>query len=266
MNSIINLAQARANRNNLKIQIIHAKENPGSSHPFLATATDGHDYWCKAINNPQGPEVPVNEVAAAIVGDRIQSPIPRWAILDVPDDLRGRYFKKGDYKLTGEPVFGSQVIHTSDVYSLDDTDVLAHVADDSNYNRIPKLYAHWLLCNAEDIQVMYDYGNDHSITSIDHGFWFGSHAQVWGFGCHTQKAGRPSLPTIRKKIPRDQWDLAIKSLDALDDTLFDDFKKTIPESWSVKKDILKQIASYVLERKDYTIEQLQGWQRQTQRR
>lgn len=266
MCNIINLAQARADRSNLKIQIIRSGNNAGSSCPFLATATDGHEYWCKAINNPQGREVPVNEVAAAIVGDRIQSPIPRWAILDVPDDLRGRYFEEGDYALTGEPVFGSQVIHTSDVYSLDDKDVLAHIADDSNYNRIPKLYAHWLLCNAEDIQVMYDYGNDHSIISVDHGFWFGSHARAWEFGSHTQPAGCPSLPAIQKEIPRDQWDLAIKSLEALDDTLFDDFKKTIPESWNVKKDILKEIASYVLERKDYTIEQLQERQRRTQRR
>ena len=89
MCNIINLAQARADRSNLKIQIIRSEKRAGGSYPFLATATDGHDYWCKAINNPQGPEVPVNEVAAAIVGDRIQSPIPRWAILDVPDDLRG---------------------------------------------------------------------------------------------------------------------------------------------------------------------------------
>lgn len=188
MNNIIDLAQARANRSNLKIQIIRSEKRAGGSYPFLAAATDGHDYWCKAINNPQGPEVPVNEVAAAIVGDRIQSPMPRWAILDVPDDLRGYRIK--NYTLTGEPVFGS----------------------------------------------------------------------------HTQLAGRPSLPAIRKEIPKDQWDLAIKSLEALDDTLFDDLKKTIPESWNIEEKMLKKIASYVLERKDYTVEQLQGWQRQTQRR
>ena len=264
MNNIIDLAQARVNRSNLKIQIIRSEKRAGGSYPFLAAATDGHDYWCKAINNPQGPEVPVNEVAAAIVGDRIQSPMPRWAILDVPDGLRG--YRTKNYTLTGEPVFGSQVVHTSDVYSLDDTDVLAHVADDSNYNRIPKLYAHWLLCNAEDIQVMYNYEDDHSIISIDHGFWFGSHEFPWGFGSHTQLAGRPSLPAIRKEIPKDQWDLAIKSLEALDDTLFDDLKKTIPESWNIEEKMLKKIASYVLERKDYTIEQLQERQRWTQRR
>ena len=100
MCNIINLAQARADRSNLKIQIIRSGNNAGSSCPFLATATDGHEYWCKAINNPQGREVPVNEVAAAIVGDRIQSPIPRWAILDVRLK-RISYQKLHAYRRTG---------------------------------------------------------------------------------------------------------------------------------------------------------------------
>ncbi len=113
---------------------------------------------------------------------------------------------------------------------------------------------------------MYDYYNDQSIISNANGFWVGSHELPWGFGPHTQLAGRPSLPAIRKEIPKDQWDLAIKSLEALDDTLFDDLKKTIPESWNIEEKMLKKIASYVLERKDYTIEQLQERQRWTQRR
>ena len=246
---VISLEFRRAAQRKSEIVLVTRIASTGSK-PFLGTASDGHDYWCKPPNNSQGEETVIAEVAAGVIGDLIGAPIPTWTTLPISPDLRGLFIREAGYRLDGRDVFASRVIHDADIAVMDHGS-LEHVTDDGNYNRIPKLFALWFLCNAEDIQFAYNPADDYSVTSIDHGFWFGSHEYPWGFGSPTELHGRPRVPTVRTPIPPKHWDKAIETLDLLDDGLAGRIRDKLPENWAVDKLLVEKIASYVLSRKDY---------------
>ncbi len=226
------------------------------SRPFLGTATDGNDYWCKPPNNQQGPETLVAEVAVGVLGNIIGAPIPEWRTLRVSPDLHGQFIKDAGYRLDGRDVFASKVIHTADIDVIN-SEVLQHVQDDSNYNRIPLLHAMWYLCNAEDIQFVYAPEEDYSIVSLDHGFWFGSHEQPWGFGKPSEIAGRPEIPKLRSSIPTKHWDKAIDKLDLIENNLAIGLAAAMPPNWNVDNKLVAKIANYIISRTDYTRDQLE---------
>lgn len=253
--TLVSLDEKRKSRETAEIVLI-GRVAPTGSRPFLGTASNGHDYWCKPTNNQQGLETLIAEVATGVLGNLIGAPIPDWTTLRVSCDLHGHFIKEAGYRLDGRDVFASKVIHSADIEIIN-SDVLRHVQDDANYNRIPLLYAMWYLCNAEDIQFAYDPANDYSITSLDHGFWFGSHEQPWGFGSPSELIGRPEVPNIRSTIPPEHWDKAIDKLDLIDDDLSDRIGAAIPENWGVDLNLIARIADYIQSRTDYTRNQLE---------
>ena len=236
--------------------VLVARVAQTGSRPFLGIASDDHEYWCKPANNQQGPDTLVAEVAAGVLGDLLGAPLPHWTTLRVSRDLHGQFIKEAGYRLDGRDVFASRVIHTADIDVID-SGLLQHVTDDSNYNRIPILYAMWHLCNAEDIQVAYNPATDNSIFSLDHGFWFGSHEQPWGFGKPTELSGRPEVPSLRTAIPAEHWSKAIEKLNLINDDLGAKINAAIPENWGVDDKLIATIAHYIESRKDYTRHQLE---------
>lgn len=251
---IVDFAAERRARRTKSIQLISRVANTGS-RPFLGTASDKTDYWCKSLNNPQGRDTVIAEVAVGVLGDLIQAPIPEWTTLPIHQDLHGFYIKDAGYRLDERDVFASKVIHTADIAIADST-TLQHVIDDSNYNRIPMLYAMWFLCNAEDIQYAYNPAADYSVFSLDHGFWFGSHELPWGFGAHTELAGRTSVPALRTPIPVEHWNKAIVKLDNVNNDLAHHIHSAMPTNWEIEEGLSARIASYISSRKNYAREQL----------
>lgn len=190
------------------------------------------------------------------MGDLLGAPMPEWTTLRVSKDLHGQFIKDAGYRLDGRDVFASRVIHAADI-EVAQSEVLQHVQDDGNYSRIPLLFAVWYLCNAEDIQFLYDSGADNAIVSVDHGFWFGSHERPWGFGEPDERYGRPNVPGLRVPIPSEHWDKAIMRLDRIDETLEERIRVRMPINWEIDDKLIAKIASYVGTRKDYTRSQLE---------
>lgn len=233
------------------------------SRPFLCRASDGKNYWCKQLNNAHGREAVINEIVASAIGDRIGAPVRPWAILDVPSDFAGTSVGEGRdrYRLDALPVFGSVDLHEADI------EYNAFAIDrDGNYDRFPRLAALWLLCNAEDIQLLYDYTEDMKVWSVDHGLWFGSQELPWQFGDVTELAGRTILPEMRTPIAETHWERAITGVDALSIDILDDIKDVIPDEWNVKGSDLNQLVHYAISRKHYATEKLRELQRNHARR
>lgn len=233
------------------------------SKPFLCKASDGEQYWCKRPSSDHEVEAVVNEVVASIIGEHINAPIRPWKILDIPPDLVGTPVGEGEnrYRLRDEPVFGSKLLHTSDVIRK-----ATAIDQDGNYDRFPKLVALWLLCNAEDIQMLYDYAGEMQVWSVDHGFWFGSHETPWGLGDPTKPWGRPELPDIRTYIAPVHWQRAIDAIDNLTRDIISEVEAAIPLEWGVDPKAYHTLVDYACSRKHYAVETLKIFQQRSDRR
>ncbi|KAA8721933.1 hypothetical protein F4V58_09660 [Corynebacterium phocae] len=249
---------------NPEVRVVLHVANTGAK-PFFASATDGHDYWCKHPNGPQGADAAACEVAAGVVGDALGAPIPKWSVLTVSEDLQGIYLDKGGYLLDDQPVFASRS-EVVDIEVLESPGILRHTEDDRNFERIPLLFALWFLCNAEDIQFFYDQMNDFSIYSVDHAFWFGSQEAPWGFGDFKYSFGRPEVPFLKPGSIAGNWSGAIESVARLDEHLAAAIRARMPRAWDIGTTIPDEIADYVLGRKEYAIGQLEQLELDSERR
>ncbi|WP_293769379.1 HipA family kinase [uncultured Corynebacterium sp.] len=253
--TVTNLNDFRNRRVNQRKFIVAVVDEPGTGAlPFLAVTEDGTEYWCKdPQTTPHQKESVVNEVLVSVIGQAMGASVPNWAILEVPAAWDGRRLM-GQTVFRSGPVFASENIPNAALIRPDGP--LPHVDRDGNVNHIPKLYALWFLCNAEDIQVLYQSSSDMRIWSIDHGLWFGSHEKMWGKGDPTQLAGRPQTPQLKDPISEIHWDKAIESVRSLGDELIQECVNAVPQEWGVEPLKIEELARYALGRKNYTIEEL----------
>ena len=204
---------------------------PTGARPALGGASDGQDYWVKFAQNDQGSETVVNEVVASIVGDSIGAPVAPWAIVEVPLGLKqildGRLIVPG-------PAFGSRVIHLAEENRMPQG--IPHVLSDGNINRIPLMVAMWELCNALDIQAVFDNGDDRKIYSIDHGFWFGSYPYPWK-----------------------QAEIA---LEGLNDEVIGRAVEIVPKEWGHEESEIERLVEFAIGRKDNARNQLRRFRKE----
>lgn len=238
----------------LHLETVVRVANTGTK-PFSAVASDGKLYWCKILHGKHGQVATINEVVASVVGALIAAPIRPWSIIEVSPALQGAAIAGAGYRLDSLPVFGSLAVIGGDLAPAEG--VISHVTDDGNYARIPRLYALWLLCNAEDIQFLYAPLQANAIWSIDQGLWFGSHETDWGLGEPDEPWGRPTLPSLFEAIPARFWDEAIKAVRSLDGAVLGEcLEEAIPVEWGVNQADVDKLCNYVIRRKEYVVGEL----------
>ncbi|WP_284829909.1 hypothetical protein [Corynebacterium mastitidis] len=200
---------------------------------------------------------------ASAIGERIGAPVRPWTLLGIPEDLVSTPIGEGTqrYRLPSTPVFASRALHTADV-----ADRLEDIGRDDNRVRVPRLIALWYLCNADDLQVLYDDAADRQIWSVDHGLWFGSYEVPWHLAPVTEQAGRPVLPRIPAPISASHWDAAIESVDRLSMDVTDAVLAALPESWRVSPDDPATLVRYAYHRKEPTKAKLRELRDRTGRR
>lgn len=227
------------------VQPVQAADTTGT-RPILCVCQDDRTYWCKNFSE-NSPELQVNEIVSAEVGKALGAPVRDWAVVDVPDALKGRPVGMG--RLGRLPMFGSlELPQASFRYEV------SWIKRDGNPRRIPLLVALWYLCNAEDIQLLYDASADHTIWSIDHGCWFGSHEGPRGLFMPSTLAGRTQPPSIGKGTDPAGWDHAREAVEALDASVLLHIAGMIPSEWGVDPSEVHDMTNYVLDRVPYTLE------------
>lgn len=221
---------------------------PTGTKPPLVRADDDNAYVLKFINDIQGRETTINEVVASVIGDVVGAPVAPWSIVRVPDELRQIIQER--IILPGF-AFGSRVLETTGVDRMGST--IINVNKDGNINRIPQLIALWHLCNAQDIQVIFDTSDDSRVYSVDHGFWFGSYRRPWELG---RKSGFPEIdevPELREPIADECWDRAIESLDKLDDSVKAMAFDALPSDWGVGAEEVDSLVEFAISRKESAV-------------
>lgn len=223
------------------------------SRPFRAAASDGNVYWCKYPMSDHGREAVVNEVLASIVGEKIGAPVRPWTILDLDRSLVGTIIGESEriFRLPADPLFGSLALQHCAV-----SKAVGEVDQDSNYSKFPKLFALWMLCDAGDVQMLYDFDDESAVCSIDHGLWFASFMCLpWSLDL---PAGEP-LPMLRKRIPEVDWQKAIDAVAKVDMSLLDEFRTAVPPEWGIEDKQLQRLAQFVCDNRDRTIEKLMDY-------
>lgn len=225
------------------------------TRPFLAMSDDSHMYWCKQLHNGHGPQSTINEVVCSVIGDSLSAPIVPWAILEVPEELVGTRTPPTSLGaasvLDHLPVFGSRLVHSADI-----ADSIRFENSDDNYCRLPKLVAFWVLCNAKDLQVIYDMADDKRVYSIDHGMWFGSDEGVWELATADHLYGQTEIAHPSRGIPAECWEAAIEAVWQLNQDLVDEVLAAVPSEWNPDVRQVAELVHYCLNRRDYAEKRL----------
>jgi hypothetical protein len=137
----------------------------GGSGSFLVEADDGNRYWCKSVNNLQGPKVPVTEQIVGRLGGMLDIATCRVETVLIPPDLAGWEFRPGAALAEGW-VHGSAAEEpVTETHNLD------HRAHDDNARRHAGYFALWDWLFGSDPQWLIKQPADWMYFSHDHGHY-----------------------------------------------------------------------------------------------
>ena len=218
----------------------------------MVAADDGHDYWCKAVNNPASPLVPVNEQVSARLAVLIGVAVPEPQLVAL-DGLVGWEFHPGRTVEAGWAHGGRAVegaIETRDLH---------HRADDDNRVRHAGFYAliDWLA--GGDQQWLYAAPEQNAYYSHDHGHFFPG-------GPDWSPATLNYLgQTTAVSVGVDPGGLDPAELNRLADAIegvtregIDGVMSKIPAEWPVDDSDLEALADFVEARRPGAAQRLRG--------
>jgi hypothetical protein len=123
--------------------------------------------WCKPLNNPQGPMVPLNEQLCAAWGKLIGAPVCEGWMVEIPGELAGEEIAPG-YLLEAGIAHGSaEVADAAEIRGS-----LNHLGDDSNAVRYAGLFALYDWLWGGDAQWLYSTREQNAYYAHDQGHFF----------------------------------------------------------------------------------------------
>ena len=143
------------------------RSDRGGSGSFLLRADDRRRYWCKVLNNPQRPRVPVNDQIVARVGRLIGVAVGQPMLVRIPPELVGWEFRDG-YKLEEGWAHGSLAVRPPVI----ETNELQHRGEDDNAIRHAGFLALHDWTAGSDPQWLRAEQQKNAYWSHDHGHYF----------------------------------------------------------------------------------------------
>jgi hypothetical protein len=208
---------------------------------------DGHIWWIKPVNNPQGPRVPINELVVARLGALIEAPLCEVGLIEIPDELAGVKYRE-DRSLEAGLASGSM--------NLDGVvEVKGSLADRDkadNARRHAGIFAVYDWCWGSDEQYLYEQEEKRRTTySHDHGHYFpgGPNWTADTLAAHVDNAH--ALPDPAGLDPRAVRDYA-KRLREVARSDIVDVLRGVPPEWAVTTPELETLG-WFLERRTETV-------------
>jgi hypothetical protein len=210
----------------------------GGSGSFLVLADDQRRYWCKSLNNFQGPRIPITEQIVGRLAALI-APVCEVALVEL-DAIVGWEFRPGGGRLV-EPGWAHRSVALDPAM---ETRSLGHRTDDDNLRRHGGIYAmcDWLA--GPDVQWLYGVDEDNAYYSHDHGYYLTG--PDWTET--SLDAGRDAAYAL--STPPDQLDAAevTRLADALDAVTRQDIEgelSKLPGGWPVDVSELDAVVDFV---------------------
>ncbi|HEV7805015.1 MAG TPA: hypothetical protein VGO80_04305 [Solirubrobacteraceae bacterium] len=211
----------------------------GGSGSFLVLADDGRRYWCKSLNNFQGPRIPITEQIVGRLATLIGAPVCEVALVEL-DAIVGWEFRPGSGRLV-EPGWAHGCVALDPAI---ETRSLDHRTDDDNRRRHGGIYAvcDWLA--GSDVQWLYGVDEDNAYYSHDHGYY------LTGPDWTQSSLAAGGDATYTLSIPPGQLDDGelTRLADALDALTREDIEgelSKLPGSWPVDDSELNAVADFV---------------------
>lgn len=227
----------------------------GGSSPFLVRASDGRRYWCKALNNPQGSRVPVNDQIVARLGRLVGIGVCEPMLVEIPSDLVGHVYQQG-LALEAGWVHGSLAVE-----GVTETRVLGHHTDDENRKRHAGFVAlhDWLV--GGDDQWLVSGDEENKYYSHDHGHYFSQHGGPnWTAEALRQDASAPvPLPGADPQhLDQAEMSRLADGLEALTPEEIAEELANIPSSWPVTDEELEAVVGFADQRRTGVATRLRG--------
>lgn len=231
------------------------QSSAGGSGSFLIRGDDGGRYWCKALNNPQHPRVPINEQVVARLGELIGAAVCSPALVYISEDLArsGWEFRPG-VQLERGWVHGSRAVDgVIETYSLD------HRGDDDNAVRHASFYAlhDWLA--GSDPQWLIAGGEQNRYYSHDHGHYFAPTGPAWTADALRQHvADTFTLPFDPAGLDDSELQRLAAALDALSRQDIAVSLAKLPTDWPIEDHELDALLEFVDLRRSPVAQRLRG--------
>jgi len=232
------------------------EKGAGGSASFLVRANDEVRYWCKALNNPQGSRVPVNEQIVGRLGQAIGVEVCEPMLVEVPADLAGYEYHPGHHLEEGW-VHGSRAIS-----GVTEARSLGHHADDENARRHAGFLAlhDWL--SGGDAQWLVAGDEDNAYYSHDHGHYFAPHGGPnWTAESLAQDAGlaTPGFPLAPDQaLDASELSRLADALEVLTAEEINSELAKLPSTWPVSDEELDAVAHFADNRRAGVAERLRS--------
>ena len=217
----------------------------------MVRASDGRDYWCKALNNPSSSRIPANEQIAGRLGRQIGVAIPEPALVRL-DGLQGWEFHPGRFI---EPGWAHGCVAVDGAF---ETRTLAHRPDDENRVRHAGFYAlmDWLA--GGDQQWLYAAPERNAYYSHDHGHFFPG-----GPNWSVAALSATGVASRALNVPADGLDPGelARLADAIEQTSLQEIEgvmSKIPQDWPVTDSDLAELAAFIASRSGPAASRLRG--------
>lgn len=211
----------------------------GGSGSFLVMADDGLEYWCKALNNPQSPRVPVNEQIVARLGQHIGASVTEPMLVRL-DGIVGWEYRPGH---TVEPgwAHGCRALKAP----IETNSITDHRTEDNNRVRQAGFYALMDWMHGADQQWLKDTQAENAYYSHDHGHFFPSGpnwdaAALAAAGTTACSFSQPADELDATEFERLAAAIATTALEDIEAVM-----SKIPAAWPVSDQELSALAAFI---------------------
>jgi len=200
-----------------------------ASSPFLASGSDGHQWWVKPPQ-VQLKKALVTEYVVGRVGQLIGAPVCETAVIEIPTSLLPWEFRPGQQLPTG---FGSATRDLPGVVT-EIRGSLSHRGDDDNARRHGGVYALVDWCFGDDLQWLLHTSDQWTLYSHDHGWYLPPGGPDWSLAslrAAVDVAGPvPGTPT---GLDKTHLDRLADGLEAVTREALQKIMMDVPISWPV---------------------------------
>lgn len=211
----------------------------GGSGSFLVLADDNQRYWCKSLNNFQGPRIPITEQIVGRLAALILAPACKVQLVKL-DQIAGWEFRPGSGRLVEAGWAHGSVAVDPAV----ETRSLEHRTDDDNRRRHCGIYAlcDWLA--GSDVQWLYGLSEDNAYYSHDHGYYLTG--PEWTSATLAAERETPyALSIPPDHLDGEELNRLADALDALSRQEIERELSKLPSDWPVTDDELAAVADFV---------------------
>jgi len=212
-----------------------------AANPFLATASDGDQWWVKAPASGLTKAL-VTEYVVGRVGSLVGAPVCDVAVIEIPKVLLPWEFRPGQQLPTG---YGSATRDLAGVVE-EIYGALTHRNEDDNARRHGGVYALVDWCFGHDLQWLLHRSDQWRLYSHDHGWYFPPDGPGWTMDHLRVTADRnKALPCDPAGLDEAYLGTLADSLDAITREALRKIILEVPPSWPVTDAELECLGWYL---------------------